>query len=360
MKSVSDNTVLQKNKQRIAYIDLLKLIAVFIVITLHNGTWHTDFISSGNFANVFQYGIRLVSEGVPLFLLVNGFLLLPRKFQLKKHLIRTLNIFIIIIIWSVIFDLFFSVLEGSTITFNSVLDTVLNTQIGDPRTGVLWFLQSLFVIYLFFPIVKYIYDTNFNLFKYLLLILLISRYTVSLFSIVSGATSNPIFDSLFFVVQQYSLNIGNSIYLIYFMVGGYLFKQKDNLKYAYVLIAAICSFAVSLGVGIFLSNKNGATYTPNYLYSQITLLVILVALFLTCSKIPLKNNTINKILAIFGDNTMGIYLLHRIIIVLLNEYVPVSGGLVVRLFMSVVTLIISCMITLIIRKIPKINYIIKL
>ena len=72
-------------KSRVQYIDFIKTISIFIIITLHNGTWRTDFISSGSTASLVQYCIRLFCEGVPIFVFLNGFLLFDKTFNAKKH-----------------------------------------------------------------------------------------------------------------------------------------------------------------------------------------------------------------------------------------------------------------------------------
>ena len=190
--------------------------------------------------------------------------------------------------------------------------------------------------------------------------LIVSTYTVNFISFLSSTTGVEILNSVLFAVKQYSVNIGNNIYLIYFMLGGYLYKEKDKINTKLAVAIAVISYGLALVIGILLSHKNGVTYASNYIYSQFFLLFIVVALFLVCSKIPLNNAFINKVLAIVGDNTMGIYLLHRIIIVFFDRILHLTGGFAFRLAISAVTLVCGCIIAVIVRKIPKINYIIKL
>lgn len=74
-------------------IDLLKVIAILMVLPLHTGLFVTDFIKMSSIGTYIQYAIRLVCEGVPLFILVNGFLLINKNFDLKKHVRKILKIF---------------------------------------------------------------------------------------------------------------------------------------------------------------------------------------------------------------------------------------------------------------------------
>ena len=60
-------------QKRYIYIDYLKAIAIFMVLTLHTGLWHENFIVLKSNISFVEYIFRLISEGVPIFILVNGF-----------------------------------------------------------------------------------------------------------------------------------------------------------------------------------------------------------------------------------------------------------------------------------------------
>ena len=80
-------------KKRYANIDLLKTIAIIMVIALHSQLFITDFIKDNKISTYIQYFIRILCEGVAIFILVNGFLLINKKqFDFKKHLLKTLKI----------------------------------------------------------------------------------------------------------------------------------------------------------------------------------------------------------------------------------------------------------------------------
>lgn len=73
---------------RIWGLDTLKAIAICMVVPLHTGPFHADFIQAPTASNFLQCTVRLMSEGVPLFFFVNGFLLLGASpFDAKKHLL---------------------------------------------------------------------------------------------------------------------------------------------------------------------------------------------------------------------------------------------------------------------------------
>lgn len=348
-------------KKRIAYIDLLKLLAIFMVITLHSGTWKTDFIGTEKLINLLQFSARLNCEPVPLFLLVNGFLIFNTKFDYKKHLHRIIKTVLIILCWSFLLDVALTLLEGNAITFYGVISSVLNTNINNPHTGVLWFLQKLVVVYLVFPILKHLYDTKYELFKYLLAVLIISTYSINLLSVLSAFIENKVYASFLFFLNQYSVVFTTNIYMIYFMVGGFLRHDLEKLPAKRFIILGILSAVVITGIGIGISVYQGATCRIDLNYSQIFLLFTLVGLFFLCSRIPMNCSFANKILASLGDNTMGIYLLHRIILTLIGMWLPINSlSFLLRILVSFGVLLICWGITVLIRRIPKLSFLVKL
>ncbi len=347
-------------KKRIVYIDFIKTVAIFIIITLHNGTWNTDFISNGSIASMIQYCARLFCEGVPIFVLLNGFLLFDRAFDAKKHMKRSAKLIIITVLWSFIMEIFYHLLEETPLSFESVLTGVLETSISNRHTGVLWFLQGLFVVYLIFPVLKYLYDTHEKLFNYLLLTVIISTYSVPLISLAYDAFQVGILNSMQVFISQYTLGIGINIYVVYFMLGGYIRKNWDRLpKKTLVLAGGICAVAACV-IGILISCRAGVTYGANYNYSQIFLMFTVIGIILVCSKIPFNNKIINKGLAIVGDNTMGIYLIHRMVIEWMWKIQFPINTFILRLAMALTVFVISFAMTYIIRKIPKLSYLVKL
>ena len=348
-------------KKRLIYLDFLKTLAIFIVITLHNSVWRTNFMDAGTVSSALQFCARLFCEGVPVFVLINGFLIFDRPYDGKKHWKRTINILVILLLWSVILEVALTLISGSPLTFSTVLTNVLETYIDQKNTGVLWFLQKLFVVYLLFPVLKHLYDTHEKLFNYILLVLTISTYGVALISMVAGIFDVGVLKSLHFFSKQYALTMGPSNFVVYFMLGGYLKRNWDSLpKKKLVIAGGVCAvLAVAIGLGA--SFYKGATYPANFNYSQIFLLFTIVGAFLVCSKIPFNNRYVNAVLTTVGDNTMGIYLLHQMVIRAMGAYLELpTDTLWWRLLWSLVVLAVSLGVTCLLRKIPKVSYLVKL
>ena len=63
-------------EKRLLNIDILKTIAILMVISLHSFLWNTNL--DGSISHYIQYSLRLIMEGVPIFVFVNGFLVLGK------------------------------------------------------------------------------------------------------------------------------------------------------------------------------------------------------------------------------------------------------------------------------------------
>ncbi len=71
-----------------------------MVISLHVPLWEPDFMSSYDASHVIQYFFRLISEGVPVFVSVNGFLLLKKNsLDIQKHLKKMCRILALLVLW---------------------------------------------------------------------------------------------------------------------------------------------------------------------------------------------------------------------------------------------------------------------
>lgn len=355
--------------KRYAYIDLIKTLAIIMVITLHSGLLRTDFMTLKSVKSVIQFAIRLISEGVPLFVMVNGFLLLHKdNFELKKHLKKTLRIFILLILWSIIYTVIETILMKGQLSIGGVWKNVLTTDINSKYTGILWFLQNLIMLYLIYPILKYLYDNNKQLYNYLFIIIIISTVGINFMNIIIDIIikiSN--FEQLSLLTSYITkFNIlFNRQFLMFFMFGGYLYEKKDkftenNIKIKYIIIGLI-SWMLSFVYAYVMSRVNNKTYSNNFNYSSIFMIFIMTGIFAVTNFYIDKGCLYNKIITSISKNSLGIYLIHKIIIDIMNVYLPIlNTTFMLRMAKVALVLIISWCITLILNKIPKIKELVKL
>ena len=72
---------MSKEKKRYYWVDLLKILACFLVVINHTGGYLLEFAGTSNFGTSLFYMIEFVicKIGVPLFIMISGFLLLERN-----------------------------------------------------------------------------------------------------------------------------------------------------------------------------------------------------------------------------------------------------------------------------------------
>ena len=94
----------------------------------------------------------------------------------------------------------------------------------------------------------------------------------------------------------------------------------------------------------------------------ITYILTIIGLYaLSTLYINKNNNLLNRFITSVGKNTMGIYLIHCIILEILKKYINIwNASFFQRFVISFDVLIISWLISIMIMKIPKVNKILKI
>lgn len=347
-------------KERFHNVDLIKAIAIFFVIMIHNYRAPVNFVINPGIKTYISFILRLMIEGVPLFVVINGFLIINKKFDLKKHMKKIGKIFSIVLIWSLIYILVFST---GNISIKEIIHNILTVNITNQYAGILWFLQNLIMLYLIYPILKITHDNNKQVYNYFFIV-------VAFFTLGTG-----ILDKIFSVIELYFPNdytgwirnfmqyynpISNGAFILYFMLGGYIYEYKDWLlkEKNKIYIVTLIIIATSIGYGILLSNTNKVFYSDNYLYCSLAMVMYIISMFIISFKFK-DNNLISKTICLIGKNSMGIYLVH-IGVIRLFGYVFNFVSLSKTIISSGIILFVCLGITLILNKIPYINKIIKI
>lgn len=72
--------------KRMDNLDLMKALGILMVITIHVPLRKPEFMETDSVGRLVQYAFRIISEGVPIFVTINGLLLLKKKNMcLKTH-----------------------------------------------------------------------------------------------------------------------------------------------------------------------------------------------------------------------------------------------------------------------------------
>lgn len=347
-------------KKRYSNIDLIEFLGMIFVLVYHCTTYSYSFIENNSYLYYLRYYFRtILATCVPLFFFANGYLLFNREFNLKKHIVKSIKIIMVTVIWAIIGVFCIMLIEQEPLTLVEFIKYVVSLHHG--WINHLWFMEALIFIYIFFPMLKRMFDSHRKVFVYLTIIMTVFSFgcpTINHFrTILSGGLGS--------VGMVYSYNVFYKIKLYafsYFCIGGLMFSLQDPIAYfltkkrklCAILVMAICCFVLCF-VGVIYSRKMGTIWDVVWNgYDTIpTLLNVLLIFVLSVSY---KNNY--KIIKYISCNTSGIYFVHPIFIHLLAPLVKTCSFLctyIGAIFYAVVILLLSLGIICIIKKVPMIK-----
>ena len=360
-------------KQRSTYLDFMKILAIYFVCFYHYNNLNIDFLTTPSFSTYLNYFVKgIASTGVPLFFMVNGALMLNRNYNLNKHIKKIINIVVLTIIWGFITLLILSIINKNIyppLRFLAGLWTWV------PHiTNHLWFLTTLVCIYILFPLIKTVYDLeDKKILNYILITIFIFTFGNVILNIIVNTTEyifkiNHLTHSRFNFFNHFNLFQGFYAYsLVYFIIGGLIFKKLKG-KISINKNKYIVFFIVGLGLlflnGVMMSKSNEAIYDTVWNgYDTIMTLLICISIFLLTYSIENKLNKISNIIQLIGENTLGIYFLHRFVgSILIPYYIKLNfnTSLLLNLLFGFATMFISLIITLILKKIPVVKFLFKI
>lgn len=140
--------------KRIDYLDILKAIAIFLVVFCH-----FVLLSETVGANLFMCACWMA---VPIFFMVNGALLFVRPLNWGKHLKKTVGVYGVLAAWKLIYMLVIPPLTGGSLNGVSAGEVFnylfLFGELPGIINGHLWFIEALLAVYAVFPLFRILYD----------------------------------------------------------------------------------------------------------------------------------------------------------------------------------------------------------
>lgn len=334
------------NKERIIWIDLIKIIACIMVVILHS-------ISIGLKQNVYCSGLWIYYLGtfaIPLFFMVNGYLVagnLKYSYRDKKMYKKILKIFLIVVSWSFLWYVVKKILSKN-------LDNIFIETIGSLfQKGLFphfWFLGSLIIIDLLIPIINKIYYSD----KFKIIV-------------KSGIVLNVVLDISFILLyNNFNFIMRENIiqtfrlwaWILFYLLGAYvkkyydIFNKIDNTKlYGCTLICIILSIIYEV---MFSFKLYGNLYAENF-YSSFIIILTTFLIFISLSKMNIKSGSLSKL----SNLSMGVYIIHPFILNILNKFLVFNNNYLLIITM-ILALICSFTFSYVISKIPMLKELIKI
>jgi Uncharacterized protein conserved in bacteria len=338
------------NRDRTIWLDLLKILSIFSVVVIHVASFTFIemplFSNHWHISNIYDSMVRFC---VPVLVMISGALFLHEDKEInikklyKKNILRLLTAYLS---WNVIYYFY-------NMHFNNINDNILNAPFI--KEIHIWFMPMIIGLYIITPILKSIVKDRKNT-EYLLIVFLI-------FGIVIPTIKEILiidYEAISYFLKDFKPELCG--YVGYYILGHYLFTYrpyKDKSKIfilSYIITTTICVAGT-----IFVSSMMSIGALVFYDYFSITTFIQSISTFCIFEYIVSKkkfSNKVNNIISKLARYTFGIYLVHMLVIYILQEFgfnSYVINSIINIPLLSIISFMISLLIVFIIDKIPIIN-----
>lgn len=321
-------------KQREIGIDVLKIIACIGVVLLH-----TIGFKASKYNNLIYY---LGTISVPIFFMANGYFILNKEEITLKYLIKKISrILFIVISWNIIYSLIVFIFTGY---IDNIIIQIIKSTLQ--KGNIIWFcfFGTLIILYIFTPILhKTLHNKKIN--KKFLIIMISICEIIYIINVCLGYKEYKIIRQ---VIPQ-TLRLWT--WITYYYLGGYL---KNNLKWKKkygVILIGISIFCIFYEM-IISNNIIHDLFAENF-YDNIFIMTWVTLLFSFIKNMSFKEKYRNLIINI-SSLTLGIYIIHEFIVKYISNFYDSKNG-VYNIGVFIITLVMSYLISYIIKKITYLN-----
>lgn len=350
--------------KRIFYYDALKCLAIFLVCFFHAIALDRNILDNPSTVTFYYYWLEsFYSICVPLFFMVNGALLLNSNFDLTRNIKKILKLFVLVYFWAILLLLILKFILHDTYTIKNFFVSVWYLKMN--RINHLWFLKVIISIYLVLPMIKLVYDSD----KKDVLIFTVS--IIFIFSFGNTLINNMVMLAQYLLDVHFIHNDNFKFFrrenpfgyfgfaLFYFIIGGILANKisQNNITVKKSILISVCivSQTITFLYGCLMTYHFNKYYDVvwNGLDTVMTLLIA-TSIFILFSQFNYKFSKVNSIIALIGDNTLGIYLIHCIFIGTLDPLFKDSSwanNLLANIMFTLLILLLSLSTNLLIKRI---------
>lgn len=289
---------MSSNNPRIVGFDLIKTLAIFLVVFYHVGGIDYGEIVPGEYyiPNLSKVLSSFSAASVPLFFMVNGALVLPRHLSLKQLFLKSLKLIFLYIFGKV------------------VLQHLLCQQLFGIHHEMVhfWFLLTLAAVY---PI-SFFLDQYPYLKKIVLLLLIICPFLTNLIGDIATFFSLEI-DSLHWV----HTGLFTLYSLVYFYLG-FQFRNSQVSTNASISLLFLGLLLVNFEV-IAMSTHYAQVYdSGNAAFPTIGAACMAVGIFTSLKGIDVNSSSLGSVISFFGRSTMQIYMFHVLFLFWFRHFFP--------------------------------------
>ena len=330
-------------KVRNINLDLLKVLACVGVVLLHTTMGGFKYTGSWNLLTYLYY---LGTYSIPLFFMVNGYLLLGKREITSHYILQKVKwILITVSSWNIIVWLF-----KRDFTVNPI-KKIVGSLIQKGYFFQFWFFGALILIYLCLPILSKFLNSK-RRYLYILALLIVIGFIVELANIFFQRPLQT------HVMQTFRL----WTWFFYYILGGYIAQfDVDNLKYRFknwMKIVSMLLVLISPIILFFLAKNTYHNLFAEYFYDILFVKFTSLGIFLMVLTLSLNENG-SKWIVSLSNQTMGVFVIHTYVMKIWEKLIAFSftGA---YLWFAIFTLSISFIVIGILMRIPYLNRIVKL
>lgn len=331
------------HKTRNINLDLIKVLACIGVVLLH--TTMDGFKETGSW-NLLAYLYYLGTYSIPLFFMVNGYLLLGKRNITYSYILQKVR-WILITVSSWTFIVWFFKLDFAV----NPVKKVLGSMVQRGYFSQFWFFGTLILIYLCLPILRKFLNS-----KRSYLYILSSLVTIGLvFELANMAFQMPLQS---YVIQTFRL----WTWFFYYILGGLVAQfDKDIIKKGFkrwMKVVAVLLLSISPVILFFLAKNIYHNLFAEYFYDILFVKIVTLGFFLTVLTLPLNENK-SKWIVYLSNQTMGVFIIHTYVMKIWEKLIGfgITGA---YLLFPIFTLVVSFLVVSLLMKIPYFNRIVKL
>ncbi len=360
------NNIDVKFKKRLYEIDYMETIAITFVIFYHCTRYSFDFINNGAVSDYLIYFSRtILATCVPIFFFANGYLLLNKDFDLKKHIKKTTKLFVLIFIWAFILMPLYLLIAGEPISISAIFVPFLNLSV-ESDMNLFWYLGALICIYILFPIIKNAFDNNKKSFIFFISVIALLTLVFDLLNEIvlysskfTHSLENGLEMPLTTIFNPFKGSYGYSF--VYFGFGGLVYTFRDkllNIKPYKRNIISVCAIALNCAF-LFIMGLLHSKLIHNDVwdivwngYDTVFTFSNVFSIYILCLNFKKDFRIVKEI----SCNTLGIYFMHNIFISLAERYCSsLLSNWGLSIVASILVLLCSLGISFIMKKIPLIR-----
>mgnify|MGYP003310791843 CR=1 FL=1 len=360
-----------KGNPRLHHIDFLKCLAIYLVLIYHGTLYNNAVYPDMPVSALLRYFSRsLLSACVPLFFFVNGYLLLPRPMDLKKHTRKMLRLMVVTCFWVLFLRLALQPYFGDYYTWETFWTDCW--ELRDGWNNQLWYMGSLISVYLLFPVLKSAFDGDRRNFFWLTAVAVFLVFGskaadlgVTVLRLLARNEYNMYYNDfpVFYMFNPFSYRSG--LALAYFCLGGAAWALEQRLQavparwrnLAATVGLLLCCAMLGI-IGWRFSLYRGKVWDQVWHgYDTVFTLGSVACLYV----LSLNWQREVALVKVISANTLGIYLIHDLIHKYLSPSVMQFTSMQTlpgTLVYGAALLLITLGVCLVLKKIPLVKYLV--